>query len=206
MSGRFIVAEGLDGSGKTTFVGELCKALATRGTDFEQQAYPSQGPIGKVLRAGLDGEVRLAKNSYLHLFAADGVDREPVVRKLLDQGKTIVSDRHPFSSSFAYQTAIHPIEIVAGVTNPRYFFTVPDLTFVLDVPSEVALERLGKREKGLDSVYEDATLLEYDFRRARYTLLTAVWPNCMVLDGTRSITTNVEAALKILDYLDAKTN
>lgn len=55
--GRFIVLEGIDGSGTTTQSRRLADALAARGVDVLLTFEPSSGPIGKLIRKALRREL-----------------------------------------------------------------------------------------------------------------------------------------------------
>ena len=55
--GKFIVIEGLDGSGKSTQIDLLAKALKDRGEAVYATAEPSEGYIGRYLRAILSESV-----------------------------------------------------------------------------------------------------------------------------------------------------
>lgn len=65
MKGKFIVIEGIDGSGKTTLVRRLVDKIGNAVPTFE----PTNGQIGSILRSGSLGNVPPAAEALL--FAAD---------------------------------------------------------------------------------------------------------------------------------------
>src|SRR5215208_5930139 len=81
--GRFIVVEGVDGSGSTTHTKLLAKALRKRGHKVHITCEPTTGPIGALIRQvlqkritmpGESGPRSLAWSTMALLFAADRLD------------------------------------------------------------------------------------------------------------------------------------
>ncbi len=102
ISGRFLVFEGIDGSGKTTQVQKVYQRLKDQGLDVTATFEPTDGPIGSLIRQMLSGEMPTDQRTIASLFAADRTDHlvNPAngIRTLVDEGKTIVCDRYYFSS------------------------------------------------------------------------------------------------------------
>jgi len=149
MAGRFLVMEGIDGSGKSSQVERLrhwlphsglmpagAQLLVTRepgGTRLGEQLYP-------IL---LSPRFAVHCRAELLLFAADRAQHvEEYIRPALNKGHWVVSDRFS-GSTVAYQghgrgcnlELIHTLEQVAtgGLT--------PDLTLWLDLPPQQARAR-----------------------------------------------------------------
>lgn len=90
----FVVFEGLDGSGKST-----CAALVALRLEAVLMQTPS-GPIREhreALIAGFDH----CQEAAQHLYQASVFDASTKVRRLLDQGRSVVLDRY-FLSTEAY--------------------------------------------------------------------------------------------------------
>lgn len=107
---------------------------------------PSTGPIGGLIRSTLEGRVVFDASSLALLFAADRVDHlfntVHGVASLLENGRSVVTDRYVLSS-LAYQSAQGlPIEWVAQI-NGRAI--TPDVTVFLDTGVEECLARIGRR-------------------------------------------------------------
>ena len=91
------------------------------------------------------------------LFAADRLDHSARIRSEITAGKHVVCDRYVFSS-MAYQTL--DTEIPADwVVSINEGCAIPDVTFFLEVPVDVCLDRLKARGDEL-SVYEKRDLLD----------------------------------------------
>lgn len=138
-TGRFIVIEGLDGSGKTTQFKRLSAAMPHALTTCE----PTSREFGTVIRRTLRGEPGAPSPLSLPwAFAADRADHlVSVVEPALVEGRDVICDRY-LPSSLAYQSLTLPLERVWAMNRS---FRVPDVTFWLDVTAEVAAERIGMR-------------------------------------------------------------
>jgi dTMP kinase len=155
-SGRFIVLEGIDGSGTTTQARRLGVALEERGHAVCLTCEPTPGPVGKLIRQALRHELLaeggsgvrpLSWSTMALLFAADRGDHlDSVVLPALASGKTVVCDRYVLSS-ILYQS-VTSTEGEASVPFIRALNARarrPDLTIVLDVSNEVAESRRAAR-------------------------------------------------------------
>lgn len=179
--GRLICIEGIDKSGKTTQSRLLVEALKNLGFDAVYTAEPSSGEIGRFIeRYVLRRERRLPVSVEALLFAADRIEHyEREIRPMLERGRIVVSDRYIYSS-FAYQGAAGlDIEWIKEINK---MVPEPDLAIYLDVPVEVAVERL--RRKHRRSVME----LPETQRRVREVYMRLVREGKLVLiDGNRPI-------------------
>ena len=138
MAGSFIAIEGLDGCGSTTQV----HLLAERLPNVHITAEPSDGPIGKLIRATLRDETPLSDAVFPYLFAADRFDHlEREIEPLVAEGKMVVSDRY-YASSMAYQSLAAPLDLVM---NLNAAFRPADVTVFLEMSPELALARIDAR-------------------------------------------------------------
>jgi len=142
-AGRFIVLEGIDGSGTTTQAARLSAALRDAGHAVVSTREPSDGPIGLVLRQALTRRlVGLSDRVLALLFAADRLDHlATVVEPALAEGKVVVSDRYVLSS-LAYQGIRLPlrwVEALNAAARPA------DLTLYLEVDPRTAARRRHAR-------------------------------------------------------------
>ncbi|TPV94694.1 MAG: dTMP kinase [Myxococcales bacterium FL481] len=142
---RFVVLEGIDGSGTTTQSERLSHALRTRGHEVCTTHEPSTGRIGTLARHGLgEGDADLSHDALALLFAADRLDH--VAREIdpaLRRGEIVVCDRYVLSS-YAYQGLTCPPDWVAAINRRA---RVADVTFWLDLDAEVAAARVAARQR-----------------------------------------------------------
>lgn len=153
-AGRFIVLDGIDGSGTTSQGQRLVTALQAAGISARFTCEPSVGPIGRQIRQLLSGsgdETSRSWDTLALLFAADRLDHvEREIRPALDAGITVICDRYDLSS-LAYQSATAgedpglASETLAWIRALNQRALRPDLTLVLDVDPDVAEGRRAAR-------------------------------------------------------------
>ena len=104
--GKFIVFEGIDGSGQSTQAGLLHKFLSKRGRLVVLTKEPTQDSrAGRKIRKILDKKEKTSSQRLQQLFADDRKEHlKKTVIPALKQGKTVISDRY-FFSSLAFGTA-----------------------------------------------------------------------------------------------------
>lgn len=141
---RFITMEGLDGSGGTTQLRMLHAAFLARGAPCIVTREPSDGPVGKLIRAqlGAPPETAVRDGVLPYLFAADRRDHlDRVVLPALARGESVLSDRYALSS-FAYQAEAHGLDRVMRLNQD---FPAPHLTILLELDPAVCLTRILAR-------------------------------------------------------------
>lgn len=149
--GRFIVIEGIDGSGTTLQTRAVADWLTSRGHRVLETREPSTGPIGALARQRLSVHADAAPLTLALLFAADRLDhiaRE--VAPALAAGVVVLSDRY-LMSSLAYQALDCDPQWIRQINRHA---PLPDLTLVLDVPADVAFARAQRRTADGGSVAE----------------------------------------------------
>lgn len=145
--GKFIVLEGIDGSGKTSQIGPLVKRLEGLGIPCRADREPTGGPVGSLIRQIFTGRVSADNRVIAALYAADRIDH--LVNEVdglcaaVDKGITVVSDRYYFSS-YAYHSVDMDMEWVIQANSVSASLLRPTLTVFLDVPVETALDRIHK--------------------------------------------------------------
>jgi dTMP kinase len=186
--GAFICIEGLDGSGKTTQAKILVKNLRRKGFDAVYTTEPSVGKVGKLIRSFvLDRKERVPAALEALLFAADRVDHmENVIKPLLKQGRVVVCDRYVYST-LAYQGAagldLKWIELV------NRFALKPDLALLVDVPSDVVVQRLKRKKTVMETKRNQEKVREVYLKLATDKQLT-------LIDGDRHVRQVADDVLK----------
>lgn len=164
--GKFIVLEGIDGSGISTQVALLKQWFLARGEKAFFTKEPTDGPIGSLIRQALTRRVVRPDGSPLDdttlalLFAADRVDhlRSHILPKL-EQGIHVISDRY-YLSSYAYQALGDDLEWIRLI-NARA--RRPDLFILLVVPPATSWERMHRDRWQVD-LYEEMSKMEIILR------------------------------------------
>jgi len=156
MKGKFIVFEGIDGSGKTTQINQLSKWLI--GTELIPEnnklvitREPGGTKLGKSIRSLLlDTSREKSPDSIteLLLYAADRAQHvNEIIRPSLKNGDWVISDRF-CGSTLAYQGYGRKLDIqlIKDLENIATQGIAPDITFLLDIPVEESIKRRKNRE------------------------------------------------------------
>jgi dTMP kinase len=144
VTGRFVVIEGGDGSGKSTQVARLADWLRARGHRVHTTFEPGATATGAVLRdVLLHGADPISPVAEALLMAADRAQHvAEVVAPALARGEWVVSDRF-LPSSLVYQGVVRGlgVELVGAMNDTATAGVRPDVVVVLDVPEAKARAR-----------------------------------------------------------------
>lgn len=179
---KFIVFEGLDGSGQSTQADFLKKFLLKKGIKVVLTKEPTRNSkAGKKIEKILGEEIRAEPKELQKLFAEDRKwHLENVIKPALKANKWVISDRY-FFSSFAYGAAEGLnlnwlIKINKG-------FLYPDLVFLLNVDPRICLKRIEKR--GIKkTLFEKKEKLEKIFKI--YKTFPNRFRNFVVINGEKT--------------------
>ena len=176
--GALIVFEGLDQSGKQTQAESLRDWITARGRDCQLLSFPDYGTaIGGEISRALHGERDYAADTLQLLYVANRYEKRAAIEAALAGGTIVVCDRY-MASSIAYGEAqgLDP----NWLTDVQKFLPAPDLTILLDIPPDTAVER---KAAGRDRYERDLALLSRvreSYRRQ------AAQPGWLLLNGRRA--------------------
>ena len=209
MAGKFIVMEGLDGSGKSTQLRLLEQSLRCRGYAVDITAEPTPSAIGGLLRDALCGYTQRTPAEMAALFALDRIQHNvnPVwgINRMLSEGRIVISDRY-YYSSLAYQGRITDPAWVRALNLDCPEIRRPDLCVFLDVDYESCRRRVEEGRAFLE-IYEDPESLRAT-RECYHRVLRELSgrDNIVIVDAARTpeeVAADVLAAvLPVLEKID----
>jgi dTMP kinase len=191
--GKFIVLEGIDGSGTTTHSFLLEEHFSHISLPVHRTQEPSDGPVGRMIRlalthrlgkAGSDGAFQPLDETTMALaFAADRADHlQCEILPCLEAGINIICDRY-YLSSLAYQG---PALDYAWVRQINARFPKPDLTILLDITTDLWVKRMSQARR-VAQLYEHMERQEVvrDGYHRSMAMLLAEGERIIVVDTNR---------------------
>jgi len=154
--GKFIVFEGIDGSGKSTQIKLLASALKKEGykvevLDFPQYGKKSAGLIEEYLTGKYGSSSEVSPYQASIFYACDRYDASFKIRNWLKERKIVLSDRY-VGSNIGHQGGKikskkqrkHFFKWLYNLEYEIFKIPKPDLNFILKVPPRIA-QRLSKK-------------------------------------------------------------
>lgn len=205
--GRFITFEGGEGSGKSTQIQMLADHLKAEGVETLVTREPGGSPGAEIVRHLLLSGVGklLGADAETLLFAAARDDHvHQVIKPALDKGTWVLCDRFTDSTA-AYQGAAGKVDpaFIRALTRATIGGLEPDLTFILDVPVAVGLQRAIKRRgRAVADRFEGESLAFHESLREAYQRIAADHPaRCVVIDANAE---PVKVAERIREALQSR--
>lgn len=194
--GRFVVLEGIDGTGKTTLCAALERRLRAAGREVVRSFEPTRStPHGLRLRElAASGREGVTVEEEVDLFVADRTEHlARVIRPALDAGRIVLVDRY-FYSTMAYQGA-RGADVAAIRRRHAAFAPEPDLLVLLELDVDEALRRITEKRGSTPDAFEGRDYLS----RVKAIFAAIEHPNLLRLDArnsTQRMTDEVLAALE----------
>ena len=161
MKGKFIVIEGIDGSGKTTQISQLSKwlhktDLIPKNNQLVITREPGGTQLGKAIRSLLldtSREIKTDSITELLLYAADRAQHvNEIIRPSLNKGDWVISDRF-CGSTLAYQGYGRNLnlKLIKDLETISTQGILPDITFLLDIPVDESIKRrIGRKDDRIE--------------------------------------------------------
>lgn len=183
--GTFITFEGGEGTGKTTQVQRLANAL---GTNVVVTREPGGTSISERIRdIFLTADRMTARTEVLLIAAARAQHVDKVIRPALEANQIVLCDRF-IDATVAYQGYRGGIEL-ALINQLNRIATggiIPDLTFVLDLPPEIGLQRKPQQSKtDSDRLHREPLECHHKVREGYLAVARAEPHRVKLIDATR---------------------
>ncbi|MFG5384527.1 dTMP kinase [Yoonia sp. R2-816] len=186
---RFITFEGIDGSGKSTQSRLFAEHLRKHGHQVVLTREPGGSPGAEEIRQLVltgDPERWSAETEILLFTAARRDHLEKTIEPALAAGQTVICDRFA-DSTRVYQGATRGD--LRGMVDQLHTLMIgrePDLTFIIDMDPETALERGLARKSGEDRFEEFGLPFQETLRHGFLALAHAHPRRCVLIDGNRT--------------------
>ncbi len=203
--GRFITFEGGEGSGKSTQIKTLAERLGAAKLRAIVTREPGGSPGAEIIRhLVLSGMGKLlGPDAETLLFAAARDDHvHTVIQPALNQGIWVLCDRFS-DSTRAYQGRLGNVS--SAILNAMERVTIgnlrPDLTFILDVPVEIGMQRAAaRRGTAAPDRFEAEDVRFHQALREAYRQIAAGEPQrCVLIDASAdpgTVAANIWTALR----------
>jgi len=181
--GKFIVFEGIGASGKDTQVELLEKYLKDKEIDvLVTREHTRNTPTGILIEKIIKKQEEQIEGQALQLlFVSDRRNHfVKVIKPALEEGKIVIGNRYypvnvAFSTEEWRESFLKINKMVVGK---------PNLVFIIDVPPEVALERMAKR--GDHDIFDKLEIMERN-RQGYNWYIENSGDECILIDGNKSI-------------------
>lgn len=189
--GLFISFEGGEGSGKTTLIEGLFKALQEKGYQVLKSREPGGTALGEKVRELLlhDPSVKISPMSELLLFLTSRAQHiEEVLKPHLGQGGIILCDRFN-DSTIAYQGVARGIgkEETQKLCELACQGITPTITFILDLDPSKGMGRIQKMDKEWDRLEEQKLAFHQKVYEGYHILSNEEPGRIHLIDATQSI-------------------
>ena len=186
----FITFEGIDFCGKSTQIKKLEEYLVSKHKIVKVIREPGGTLISEKIRDILldKNNDRMVMETEILLFSASRAQlvREKI-RPYLDKGFYVISDRF-HDSSTAYQGYGRGLSVdaIKNIHKIAISETVPDITFLIDIPIEIAHQRKSVKSGELDRI-EMSDINFYNRVRDGYLQIAKEEKRFRVIDGNRDV-------------------
>lgn len=195
--GKFIVVEGLDGSGKSAQVDLLIDFLKKNEKEVIITKEPTiDSEAGKKIRQALKKEIIIEPLELQKLYVQDRKEHlENKVISALKDRKFVVSSRYAFST-FAYGGSDGlDVDLLIKMNED---FLLPDLTIIINVNPNSCMERIEGRGEPKELFEKKEKLIKVN---EIYKKIPNMFENVIMVNGERPIIEVFEEIKKIVEKI-----
>lgn len=217
--GKMIVIEGIDAAGKQTQTAMLVETLRAEGRSVETLSFPlyeepAGAPVKELLRGTQFGPASgVGPRPASTIFAVSMFGGRKRILEWLEAGTHVVCDRYVWSN-YAHQGAMVPekdLKAFFDWLDVMHFgdfqMPRPDITIVLDIPSEIAQRRVALRKgvepdgyekdmprlRGARTIYQAGLTKQFSMAEGRSEMISCMYGRAEL--GKAEIAQRIRACL-----------
>lgn len=201
--GKFIVIEGLDGSGKSVQVDLLANYLKNLPIQSEKsrevilESEPTtDSEAGIKIRKILKGEIKAEPIERQEIFVQDRTEHlENKIIPALKVGKFVLCSRYAFSTiAYGYSDGLD-VNVLIEMNRK---FLLPDATIVIDVSPAECIKRIERRGQVKELFEREKKLIKVN---EVYKKLPTMFENIFMVNGEKSVDEVFEEVKKIIEKI-----
>lgn len=189
---RWIVVDGIDGSGKSTYAGLIEDYYRDMGEKVVVHIHPSSGRLGRISRHALESRGKAMHALATLFFVADVLRSLSLMKRERKLYGTVIFVRYILATAYL-PDRLAPL----GYEFISKLLPVPERLVLIDINPAIANERISRRAEKKEMFEDPANL-----RRAREKLLLLASRDWKVIDNSVSMEDGKDSLYRLLEEWD----
>ncbi len=189
---RWIVVDGIDGSGKSTYAGLIEAYYRDRGEKVIVHVHPSTGISGRITRRALESRGKAMHAVASIFFIADVLRSLRMLKMETKRYDTVIFVRYIMATAYL-PDRLAPL----GYKFIAKLLPVPDRLVLIDIDPSIANQRISQRAEKKEMFEDPANLM-----KARDKLLRLASNGWKVIDNSAPMQKGKDSLYRLLEEWD----